>query len=243
MASYGESDLLAAAQCLLVLATVALFGDLDEPALQHPLDARLLIDLWDVKERLAKTGLFLEAEHNCALPQWKEWCLVEAKRRTILSINHVEWCWSLLHGCPVLTCFELGPLPAPSAGHLWRASDETTWQRLYRDYTWQWKDGTYKMTEFWYLDPSGRLDARTEQWLSSADEFGMMLMAEGKWSTAVKRQIHTDHTSSECCWICLTWFLLNQAIGPKASSQSLGRTQYVRIKCYTSRYDLFVHIF
>lgn len=114
------------------------------------------------------------------LPPWKAWTLFSAKRRTILCLNHLEWAWSLLHGYPVLTCFELGPLPAPAAGHLWRETDEGKWRRLYGDWLHQWKDGGYLMVEFFHIKAGEPLDARSEAWLAEADELGVMLMAEGK---------------------------------------------------------------
>ena len=92
--------------------------------------------------------------------------LTEAKRRTIQSLNHLEWAWSVLNGYPVLTCFELGPLPAPAASQLWRASDEKAWTDLYIEWLWRWKDGSYKMVEFFYIEPKGQLDRRSELWLS-----------------------------------------------------------------------------
>lgn len=156
------------------------FGDGKKRILDHPKDAQLLIDVWDVKHSLAMTGLFLEQESKHRLPAWKEWALVSAKRRTILGMHHLEWAWSLSHGYPILTCFELGPLPAPTAGYLWREMDQVKWERLYREWLWQWKDGDYKMVEFFQINPGGDLDSRSEMWLADADEYGIMLMAEGE---------------------------------------------------------------
>ncbi|KAB2573319.1 hypothetical protein DBV05_g7994, partial [Lasiodiplodia theobromae] len=116
--SSTPTDLLAAAQALLILTTIFFFG---LPDRTHDLaaEAQTLIAVWDVKHALALTGLFDAAE--LASPQrvpddWKQWALVSAKRRTILALHHLEWAWSLAHGRAVLTCFELGPLPAPAAG-------------------------------------------------------------------------------------------------------------------------------
>ena len=146
--------------------------------LSHPTDAQLLIELWGVKERLARTGLLLDQEYNHTMPTWNEWAIVSAKRRTILSLNHLEWCWSLLHGYPTLTCFELRLLPAPAPGYLWRAGDEDSWESLYDQWLWKWKDGSYKMSEFFHIEPRSNLDRRSELWLSEADEVGAVLLAE-----------------------------------------------------------------
>ncbi|KAH6844735.1 hypothetical protein B0I37DRAFT_398312 [Chaetomium sp. MPI-CAGE-AT-0009] len=186
--TYNEDDLLAAAQSLLIMLIMLLFGMTGPSggALAHPADAQLLVRMWDVKEHLSRTGLLLdqEAAHTVP-PSWRQWAMVAAKRKTIHSFHHVEWAWSLLHGYPVLTCFELAPLPAPPARYLWQeADDESRWRSLYVDWLAQWKGGFYRMMEFFHINPGGALDSRSELWLAEADEFGMMVMAEGKCSFA-----------------------------------------------------------
>ncbi|KAH6635763.1 hypothetical protein F5144DRAFT_155445 [Chaetomium tenue] len=180
--TYNEDNLLAAAQSLLIMLIMLLFGMTgpSSSGLTHPTDAQLLIRMWDVKELLSRTGLLLdqEAAHTVP-PSWRQWAMVAAKRKTIHSFHHVEWAWSLLHGYPVLTCFELAPLPAPPPRYLWQeADDEARWRRLYVDWLAQWKGGFYRMMEFFHINPGGALDSRSELWLADADEFGMMIMAE-----------------------------------------------------------------
>ncbi|KAL7944570.1 hypothetical protein V8C42DRAFT_325203 [Trichoderma barbatum] len=179
--SYNVMDLLAAAQSMLILLIILFFGIGHSPALAHPIDAQLLIDMWNVKRSLASTGLFLEQESNHTLPSWKEWAIVSAKRRTILGLHHLEWAWSLRCGYPILTCFELGPFPAPAARYLWQNDHEKEWERLYKDWLRLWADGSYKMTELFRVNASkdgDALDSRSELWLAEVDEFGMMLVAE-----------------------------------------------------------------
>lgn len=146
------------------------------------MDAELLVQVWDVRRKLAMTGLFLEEEVEHRQPSsWREWVMVSVKRRTIMGLSHLEWAWSIIHGYPVLSCFELSPLPAPAAKYLWLAIESTSWERLYREWLWKWKEGGgYKMVEFFDINPSGSLDHRSEMWLAEADEFGMILMVEGK---------------------------------------------------------------
>lgn len=158
---------------------IILFFGFENPAMAHPTNAELLIATWNVKQRLAATGLFLDEESKHVLPSWKEWVIVSAKRRTILALSHLEWAWSLFCGYPVLSCFELGPLPAPAAGYLWRETDELVWKQLYGEWLRQWSPAGYKMFEFFQINPGGKLDGRSEMWLAEADEYGMMLMAEG----------------------------------------------------------------
>jgi hypothetical protein len=106
--------------------------------------------------------------------------MVSAKRRTILAMHHLEWSWSLRHGYPILTCFELPPFPAPAAEYLWRETEETKWESLYSEWLRLWKGGAYKIGELFDVQAEGNLDARSEKWLSEVDEFGMMLMAESE---------------------------------------------------------------
>jgi hypothetical protein len=161
---------------------VLFFDDVKVPALSHPMDAQLLVEIWSIKHSLSHTGLFLDVEVNHTMPSWQRWAIVSAKRRTMLALHHLEWAWSLLHGYPVLTCFDLGPLPAPAACYLWRESDEKQWVYQYDEWLSRWKEGSYKIGELFHIRANEALDERSEMWLAEADEFGMVLMAEGKCS-------------------------------------------------------------
>ncbi|KAK7915221.1 hypothetical protein PG985_012924 [Apiospora marii] len=180
-ASYDDADLLAAAQSVLILLIILFYGSAKGQELSVRAQADLVLQLWDVKKRLAATGLFLPEEHdsNLTTPRWRDWATVSAKRRTILAMHHLEWSWSLREGYPILTCFELAAQPAPAARHLWHETDEAKWGTLYGEWLRLWKDGgVYKIGEFFNIEAEGGLDARSERWLSEADEYGMMLMAE-----------------------------------------------------------------
>lgn len=167
-------------QSALILLVILLFGDKGQSALPAPQAASLLIEIWEVKTRLASTGLFLEQEMRHTSPSWREWAIVSAKRRTILALHHLEWAWSVLHGYPELLCVELGPLPAPAAKHLWEQQNERKWDVLYETWRTQWKGGYYSMAELFPIKSGTELDERTEAWLAEADEFGVMVMAEGQ---------------------------------------------------------------
>lgn len=175
-----EHVVLSKAQSLLVLVILLFFAFREQPQIDVRSEARLLIKVWEVKNRLAVTGLYMDEELVSSLPDWRRWALVSAKRRTILAFHHLEYAWSLLNGYPPLTCSELGPLPAPSPGHVWRETDECTWSLLYDEWLHQWSDGIYKMHEFFSIQRGQPLDRRSEMWLAEADDYGMMLMAEGE---------------------------------------------------------------
>ncbi|CAH0057552.1 unnamed protein product [Clonostachys solani] len=178
--SYNEADLLAALQSLLLLFTILLFGlNRTGSAIVQPVEAELIVKVWDVMSSVTGTGILLEEEQSHVLPTWREWALVSAKRRTIQALHHLEWAWSLVRGYPVLTCFELGPLPAPTAGYLWNENSELQWKQSYAKWLDIWKTGgSYKLGELFNIDPGDDLNSRTEMWLAEVDEFGMVLMAE-----------------------------------------------------------------
>ncbi|EPE09712.1 saccharopine dehydrogenase [Ophiostoma piceae UAMH 11346] len=178
--SHGEMDLLADAQALVLLLIIALYGFGYASMAPDPRHPQLLVDAWDVKQRLAATGLFLAEEVDGTVPPWRRWAAVSAKRRTVLALQHLEWTWSMLHGYPVLSCFELGALPAPAAGHIWQAAEEQVWKNHYSNWLWQWRHGSYKMAELFRVNSEGRLDDRSEMWLADADEYGVVLMAESE---------------------------------------------------------------
>ena len=161
---------------------IMLFFGMGPSALPHHLHSELLLQIWDVKQHLTKTGLLLNQETTHTIPSWRDWVIVSAKRRTIHSFHHVEWAWSILSGYPVvtcLTCLELGPLPAPPAKYLWQEMNERRWRGLYAGWLRQWDGDFYRMEEFFNINPGVDLDSRAEMWLAETDEYGMMVMAEG----------------------------------------------------------------
>lgn len=148
----------------------------------EPSDGDIMLASWCLKEKLAHTGLYLNAEATQAVPDWREWAFTAAKRRTILATHHFEWSWSILSGYPILTCFELGPLPAPEAGYLWSEMDEQTWKGLYETWLTSWTDGGFMMCEFFHIGKEVSLDDRGELWYAEADKFGAMLIVEGEYN-------------------------------------------------------------
>ncbi|KAH8172141.1 Zn2/Cys6 DNA-binding protein [Sarocladium implicatum] len=178
---HSPRDLLADCQSLLMLMITLFlgFGDAVTRDAHDPSDGEILVASWCMKEQLARTGLFLDAEVDHSLPDWREWAFTACKRRTILAMHHLEWAWSLMKGYPVLTCFELGPLPAPEPGYMWQETDERRWKRQYEKWLTTWRDGGgYRMYEFFHIGPKVEMDERTERWYAEADDFGMMLIAE-----------------------------------------------------------------
>ncbi|KAF2159492.1 hypothetical protein M409DRAFT_29965 [Zasmidium cellare ATCC 36951] len=195
-ASLNESELLASSQSLLLLLTILFFDFGEMSILTKSASAQLLIEVWEAKRHLAATGLFLDEETQHRMPGWESWATVSAKRRTIMALHRLEYSWSLLNGYPIVMCWELNPLPAPAARYLWQARDEEAWVRLYSQWLQLWKDGTYKMHELLQFHAGGEMDDRSELWYAEADEFGLMLVAEGSVKTGDLNIISANYRSS-----------------------------------------------
>lgn len=134
---------------------------------------------------LSATGLFLDDDGPDHPPPWRDWAICTAKHRTILALHHLEWAWSLRHGYPVLTCFELGPMPAPAPGFLWREEDEGRWGEAYVAWRRRWPADIYRMGELFRAASGDGMGLRGDMWLAEADEFGVMVAAESKWALAL----------------------------------------------------------
>lgn len=180
---YDETELLPAAQSMLLLLII-LFFCLPSSDLQPQEEAKLLVNGWEVTRRLTVTGLLLDEEVAHTRPDWRLWAITSAKRRTILAIHHVEWLWSVSRGYPILTCFELAPLPAPESKFLWNERDKCRWELNYDAWLRVWSKwgGGCTFGALFNIAPGKPLDEKTEMWLAETDEYGMMLMAESKKS-------------------------------------------------------------
>lgn len=179
---FDEENLLAANQSILILLTILLLdieSDVQRKP-EDPSDAEVLVKTWDIRHKLARAGLFLNSETAHRTPSWRDWAMVEARRRTIVAQHYLEWSWSLINGYPLLTCFELGPLPAPTAAHLWQETNERRWKNAYRNHLQTWNRGLYKIHELFHIQADGPLDLRMEMWYAEGDELAMMLVAESK---------------------------------------------------------------
>ncbi|KAI9740427.1 MAG: hypothetical protein M1834_005007 [Cirrosporium novae-zelandiae] len=175
--SYNEVDLLAALQALLVY-TIIVFSN-SKCISQMPLADRInmIKDLQEVAYHLAKTGLKLKAERDNFRPNWEAWCLIEAKRRTILATCMFYCAYAASNGIPSFEFTDLNSIIATSSKFLWQASSKEQWEPIYNRYLAQWKDGPYLLSELMAV-PSGEiLDSRSEMWFEEVDEFGMMFMS------------------------------------------------------------------
>lgn len=181
-------DLIAQAQALVIYAILCLFPDANSG---HSIINEEQI-IWDISEfslRLASSGLALDEEATGQTPpSWREWTIMSAKRRTILTIYMLTWAWSVQHNYPTFYCHELQLMYAPSPRTLWQAQTKEEWLSLYGEWLLKWKGDGYRIGELLSISPNQILDQRTEDWLEEVDEFGMLLMSQGKDSARTLRQ-------------------------------------------------------
>ncbi|KAM0511798.1 hypothetical protein ACHAPE_009474 [Trichoderma viride] len=176
----AAEHLLASAQAFVIYAILCLFPD--EGSVQPEInEEQLILDISEFSLQLASSGLALHEETaNGQIPQWHDWAIMSAKRRTILTIYMLTWAWSVLRNYPSFYCHELQLMFAPSPKALWQAQTEMEWLSLYRKWLQRWKGDGYKIGELLSISPKQMIDRRTEDWLEEVDEFGMLLMSQAE---------------------------------------------------------------
>lgn len=165
----------------MIYAILCLFPD--ENSVQYEInEEKLILDISEISLRLASSGLALHEETtgDGEISQWYDWTIMSAKRRTILTIYMLTWAWSVWRNYPSFYCHELQLMLAPSPKALWQAQTETEWLPLYQKWFQKWKGDGYRIGELLSISPKHIVNRRTEDWLEEVDEFGMLLMSQGK---------------------------------------------------------------
>jgi hypothetical protein len=185
-------DLLASAQAFVIYAILCLFPD--EGFMRPEInEEQLILDISEFSLQLASSGLALHEETaNGQIPQWHDWAIMSAKRRTILTTYMLTWAWSVLRNYPSFYCHELQLMFAPSPKALWQAQTDMEWLSLYRKWLQRWKGDGYKIGELLSISPKQMIDRRTEDWLEEVDEFGMLLMSQGKSWLCILAHMKSD---------------------------------------------------
>jgi hypothetical protein len=174
--SYGEKNLLAALQALMIYTIILIFPSKNQNAIPS-VEPSVFVGLQQVVYYTAVTGLILQEETEHTVPSWEAWTHVTSKRRVIFSLYMLHWAYSVYHGLPSFNCEELGFMPAPAAKFLWQASTKQQWEVLYRRWLIQWGGREYMQREFHDIKPGIILDQRTQMWLEDADELGILFLS------------------------------------------------------------------
>ncbi|KIW17653.1 hypothetical protein PV08_04848 [Exophiala spinifera] len=175
----NEVELLAAFQAYILYSIFLLFSG-DGRTRNPGQDENVMVGLQDMSMALMKSGLLLNAETQSIMPSWEAWIAVEAKRRAIQASHTLMWAWSLQQKYPPFGCREVGFMPTPSPKVLWQARDDEEWRGHYNKWLDYWRNGgAHRVEELMLIKPDIELDERTQRWLEEADEFGLVLMAQG----------------------------------------------------------------
>ena len=174
---YVEFELLAAVQSLVIYATM-LYYSAPETNGKPSIDSATILRVQQVVYRLATTGILMsEAEKNGARPAWKDWIMLSAKRRTVLTMYAFDGVYTTMNDKPAFPAYELRFMPVPGIKSLWQARDETQWENLYDSWLRECTGGCFLRRELMAMpEPRSQREARLQYWLENVDEFGMMLM-------------------------------------------------------------------
>lgn len=168
----SESDMarLAALQAYLLYCLMLLPKETAAPA---TISQQTKINLQDLTSRAAATGVMTPDEETARPTSWAAWILAEAKRRTLYAVYMFDDIVNTLNGLPCVLGDELGVLPMTSSKQLWNAGEKAQWER---EYVLQLGKGRGLRLEELWMHPAGEeTRARRERWLSSVDEYGMMI--------------------------------------------------------------------
>jgi len=139
----------------------------------------IMIKLQDLAGEVASKGTLCPAEVSGTRPDWESWIVAATKRRTLFAAYLFDNIVSCGTGLPCFIGSELASLPVSASKVLWEARNRQAWNTAYNLHLSQWNDGELLISELWpqpEADPAVR-QRRIERWLSSVDEFGMMIYA------------------------------------------------------------------
>ncbi|OAP56269.1 hypothetical protein AYL99_09448 [Fonsecaea erecta] len=172
----GHLELLAILQGYLLYA-IMLFCSANATSF---VEQDIMIKLQDLAGDLASRGTLCPAETNGSRPDWESWIVASTKRRTLFATYLLDNLVNFTVGSPSYVAVELTGLPAPASKTLWNARDRRSWNTAYNQQLGLWSDGELLINDLWpQSDPNPSLvrQKKIDNWLSSVDEFGMMLYA------------------------------------------------------------------
>ena len=169
-------DRLAAFQAYLIYAMILFFADGESGQF---IDRQVMINLQDLACDVASSGLVCPGELSQARPDWESWIVASTKRRALYTMYLFDNIFCSQNGLPTFLGEELEGLLAPASKTLWEISDRTSWEKEYSDHLHDWPSGGLRIEELWPPPETGAeiRRKRVDRWLTSVDEFGMMLFA------------------------------------------------------------------
>lgn len=137
----------------------------------------IMIKLQELAGDVASRGTLCWAERYGIRPDWESWIVASAIRRTLFATYLFDNLVNFTLGSPSFIATELASLPAPASKELWNAKTRQSWNTFYNQQLSQLTEGELLISDLWpHSDPSSTTRQRKiDRWLSSVDEFGMML--------------------------------------------------------------------
>ncbi|KAK5022935.1 hypothetical protein LTS07_009663 [Exophiala sideris] len=175
-AQCSHFSLLATLQAYLLLTIMLFFTSRSGT---NFIEQDIMIKLQELAGDVASKGTLCLAETNGARPDWESWIIASATRRTLFATYLFDNLVNFTLGSPSFIATELASLPAPASQRLWSAQTRHLWNTAYNQQLSQCADGGLLISHLWPSPDSDtpKLKKKVRQWLSSVDEFGMMLYA------------------------------------------------------------------
>ncbi|EED20853.1 conserved hypothetical protein [Talaromyces stipitatus ATCC 10500] len=169
---YKNVDLLAALQASLIYSIMIC---LDSNTTAKYGTQLVLGQLQEMAYRLLAMTEFPRADIFSKVPDRELWAIASAAQRTVLAIYVFDCVVCFLNRIPVYSCDELDFIPAPVCRRLWEAREYETWREEYGNWFKAWKGREVLMGELLIQHTESYASKRVEEWLSEADEFGMLI--------------------------------------------------------------------
>ncbi|KIW70362.1 hypothetical protein PV04_02637 [Phialophora macrospora] len=171
----GHLELLATFQAYLLYAIMLFSSTLSTGSIRQD----IIMRLQELAGDAAGKGTLCYAETEGTRPDWESWIIASAKRRTLFATSLFDNLVNFSQGSPSFAAVELAGLPAPASKALWNAQTRESWNRAYNQQLSHSGDGELLISDLWPHSQanSEALQPKIDRWLSSVDEFGMMIYA------------------------------------------------------------------
>ncbi|KAJ9616498.1 hypothetical protein H2200_000217 [Cladophialophora chaetospira] len=173
---YDHLELLAAFQAYLLYAIMLFFNDTSTIG---SIEQDVVMNLQQLAGDVAGKGTLCFAETEGTRPDWESWIVASAKRRTLFATSLFDNLVNFTQGSLSFVAVELASLPAPSSKVLWNARTRQSWNQAYNQQLGHSNDGELLISDLWPQSDANFevLQPKIDRWLSSVDEFGMMIYA------------------------------------------------------------------
>ncbi|KAE9372727.1 hypothetical protein N431DRAFT_483460 [Stipitochalara longipes BDJ] len=151
----------------------------DENSFSVEFDRALTAAMTEIAIAAEQRQLLCRAEIEGWRPEWKEWVLLESKRRTVTLLFIFHLLFDIKPEQRAKSHVGLSVLPLPAHKQLWQASGEEEWRQAY-DEMLKARDGrSYLRYEDLIALRNGRGGERMKDlnaWMVGGDSFGMLVM-------------------------------------------------------------------